>query len=404
MRKLKTEIYFPGRAAGLWFRLAGFSLLLVALIFLHGCGSDNNSGEIVLEKAVKAAKAEVRLHQVPDLFFFPGRVKSKVSIMLAAKMPGYVSSLPHEIGDFVKKGELLISLDDRDIRAEIAALEESLRAVTQQQAGMNARLTYADVTFSRIKKLHDEGSATQDELDRVSSERAALAGQASALKARSRQVKARLKEAANQLRYVEIRAPSDGWLTDRNVDSGAFVMPGVPLLRFEGSGDGAWFAAQVDEFLMSKVKTGMPVSIFIPAEHRMIESEISQVATRSNPASHTFSILADISLSHLNSGLFGRIFIRTGVVSALLAPCSAIVDRGGLTGVYVVDAQGRLHWRVIKRGKRWIKTGGSYIPEPDGKAGKKAERRFIQVITGLSPGENIVISNLDRVREGCRLD
>lgn len=404
MKKQKIEICLSCLAGKCRLRLVCLAILMMALIFQQGCGSDNRSGEIALEKAVRAERADARIHALPELFFFPGRVKSKVSIMLAAKMPGYVSSLPFEIGDFVKKGELLISLDDRDIRSEIAALKESSSAMLQQQTALKARFAYAEATFNRIKKLHNEGSATQDEFDRISSEKAALAGQVSAMEARIRQVRARLKEAENQLRYVAIRAPVDGWLIDRNVDQGAFVMPGVPLLQFESSGDGTWFAAQVDETLISKVKPGMPVSVFISAENRMIDTVISQAAPRSNPASHTFSILADISLNNISSGLFGRIFIRTGTSPALLVPCSAVVDRGGIKGLYVVDHEDRLHWRVIKAGNRWIKKENTYALAPDKTPDKGAGRCFTQVITGLSPGESVVTSNLDSVSEGCRLE
>jgi len=404
VKEFNMEIRYSGSCSRPAGRAIFYGFMWLLLLFmLHGCGSDNEGDEIGLEKSVQAEVVRVENHQVPDIHFFPGVVRSKVSITLAAKMPGYVRDIPHEIGDFVRKGELLAGLDSTDIRSGIAALEHSFRAVSRQQDALRARLRYVEKTWKRIHKLHDEGSATQDELDRITSERSALSGQVAALDAQARQVRARLREARNQLQYVTIKAPADGTLIKKMVDRGAFVMPGVPLVQFESSGDGAWFAASVDESLISRVRAGMPVTIYMPSVQQVVDASITQVAPDSTPATHTFSILCDISSTGLASGLYGRIYIPTGQRQKLLAPCRALVDRGGLVGVYVADGGGKVHWRVIKTGDRWQKASSGFSPMPLNGAGLM-DACFAEVLTGLSPGEEIVVSNLDRVHEGFRLE
>jgi len=283
VKEPKIEICFPGNCRAT-VRRAAFCVFvcLMALLMLQACGPEHDADEIGLEKRVRADVVRVKNHQVPFLQFFPGKVKSKVSIVLAAKMPGYVRDMPHEIGDFVKKGELLAGLDDADIRAGIIALEQSFRAVCRQRDALRARQRYVEATYSRIRTLHREGSATQDEFDRITSEKSALSGQVAALEARSRQVGARLKEARHQLEYVVIRAPSDGRLTRKMVDTGAFVMPGVPLVQFESAGEGAWFAAAVDESLISVISAGTPVTIFVPSVQRSVDARITQAAPDSS--------------------------------------------------------------------------------------------------------------------------
>ncbi len=402
--KLKYKIDVSCYILGLGPRAAFWGFIgLAVLVMLYGCGSENQDDKISIEKSVQAETVRVDKGRLPDLHYFPGRVMSKVSITLAAKMPGYVRDIPHEIGDFVTKDGLLVGLDDTDIKAGIAALEQSFRAASRQRQALGARLRYVETTWNRVRKLHDEGSATQDEFDRITSEKAALAGQVAALDAQVRQVKARLNEARNQLQYVIIRAPSDGRLTRKMVDRGAFVMPGMPLVQFESSGEGAWFAADVDESLISKVKTGMPVTIYLPSVRRMIDAGVTQAAPDSSPASHTFSILCDISSFGLPSGLYGRVYIPAGHRQKLLAPCRALVDRGGIVGVYVVDSERQVHWRVIKTGNKWVKNSSGYGPAPWDCTVSAADC-FIEVLTGLVPGEELVVSNLDRVREGFRLE
>ncbi len=380
------------------------SVVPVLLFVLCGCSNEHGGDEIGLERSVKADVAVVTRQRVPDQQFFPGRVKSKVSIVLGARMPGYVRDIPHEIGDFVKKGQLLVGLDDTDIRSGIAALEQSYKAVSRQQSSLRARFQYVSATYRRIKILHDKGSATQDEFDRVTSEKSALESQIAALDAQARQVKAQLDKVRNQLHYVSIKAPADGRLARKMVDRGAFVMPGMPLVQFDCSGDGAWFAADVDESLISKVSPGMKVSIFVPSVMRTVKATITQTAPESDPVSHTFSILCDISSSGLNSGLYGRVCITTNYAEKLLVPCSALVDRGGITGVYVVDAKRKVHWRVIKLGHVWEKTPYGYTPLLFNPLHDHIGHCFAEILTGMSTGEQVVVSDLNRVQEGCRLE
>ncbi len=391
-----------GRMSGL--AVVVFFLLLIVMLLVQACSSEKDGNEVGISRKVNARAVEVKMHELPDLHFFPGRAQSKVSIMLAAKMPGYVKELPHEIGDFVRKGELLVRLDDTEIRSRIAGLKDAAGAVARQRAGAAARLEYAGKTYKRIKELFDKGSATKDEFDRISSERAALASQVAALDARLQQVRAELRAAENQLEYVVITAPADGWLTKRMIDRGAFVMPGVPLIQFESSGDGLWFAADVDETFMSDVSMAMPVTIFFPSVNRSIKAEISRISPASNPGTHTFSILCDISSYKLNTGLYGRIYISTGKKQALLVPCSAIVDRNGICGVFVADSEKQLHWRVLKTGMRWKKGNGGFVPAPEDMDSAASGALMAEVFTGLAAGEQVVVSNVNRLSQGAYLE
>ncbi len=385
-----------------------FVAFFCACLLVQACSHEEDGAEVGLKRSVSAETVVVQEHEIPELRFFPGTVKSKVSIMLAAKMPGYVKTLPHDIGDFVKKGELLVRLDDAEVRARIGALKQASAALSKERAGVQARFEYVKATYNRIKNLHSQGSATQDELDRITSQKDAVTSQMAAINARIRQIGSELKAAENQLDYVVIEAPSDGWITKRMVDKGAFVMPGVPLIQFESSGDGLWFAADVDESLASALNPANKVTILVPAAGRTITAQITRVSRAANPRSHTFSILCDISSSGLNAGLYGRIFIPIGKKKAVLVPCSAILDRGGIEGVFVVDDENRLHWRVIKTGMKWQKSGdGLGLCPPDSVSSPSSshdERCMQEVFTGIEAGERVVSSNLSQVKQGSYVE
>ena len=107
----------------------------------------------------------------------------------------------------------------------------------------------------------------------------------------------------------------------------------------------------------------------------------------------------------LKSGLFGRLFVSLGTRPAIILPESVIVNRGGISGVYTVDESRVVHWRLIKTGKRSRKIGKAYLPvvQDIGTVGN-ARQRFVTVVSGLSPGEVVVSSNLSGMREGSRLE
>ncbi len=384
-------------------RHAVLATAIISLFLVCGCGSEQPGNEIALEKSVKAAAVAVEEHTLPELRFFPGYVKSKASIRLSAKMPGYVIDMPHEIGDFVRGGMLLARLDDKDIRARIASLRQSLSSVAKEREAVGAQLQYARASFMRVRKLLDENSATQDQYDRASARRDALTSRMAALAAREREVKAAISEAVNQLRYVEIKAPSDGYVTGRFVDSGTLVMPGMPIIEFESSEHGAWFAADIDESLVEHVKVGTPVFIRFPSLRRTVTATVAQVSNSSDPGSHSFSILCDLKDSGINSGVYGRIQISAGTCRRVLVPCSALVDRGGLKGLFVVGQDSRLHWRVVKAGRTWKRSKGGFVPATLD-AGTREDDLSAEVLSGLVQGERVVVSNLDQVREGLRLE
>ena len=86
-----------------------------------------------------------------------------------------------------------------------------------------------------------------------------------------------------------------------------------------------------------------------------------------------------------------------------------IIQRGGITGVYVADDSNTVHWRIIRTGKRWLETGDGLLPvlkDTEGAAGgeQKAPAYLVEILSGLLPGERVISSNLLMVKEGDRVE
>ncbi len=395
--------HFHNNRTGLGF-LSWFVLLLGILLF-YGCSSDKGKEELSVRHSFKADTLLVKSLELPSIRAFPGRVRSKVQVTLAAKMPGYVKDVPVQIGDEVKKGQLLVLVDDTDVKARINALYEQKSAAIAQLNGIEAKYEYAKINFDRFSRLFKEESATKDELDRARTQYLALKNQTGAIKAKIKAIDAQIKEARNQLSYLRIKAPIDGWISDRNVDPGTYVNPGIPLIRLDGKGAGFWFEAQVDDVLIDNVHPGESVTVVIPATDTILEAKVVHVQRSSQPSTHTFTLLSDVDSVGLKSGLFGRLFITIGKVTSIVLPESVIVRRAGINGVYVVDDNKTIHWRIVRLGRKWVKTESGFLPVLQDVAVTQGEgQRYVTVLSGLSQGEKIISSNLYQAKEGARLE
>ena len=381
-------------------------LLILALVFavsLAACKEEAKAPDKAHRslKKIKAQTTLVKAAELPLLYSFPGTTTAKASVKIGAKIPGYVKEVFVDEGDAVLMGQTLIKIDETDIVAKIKALEASRQAVLRKKRAVQSRLAYAEANYERIKRLFDMESATQEELDRATAEVEALKAQVKAVEAEAAAVSAQIREVKNQLNYVRITSPTNGWVVGRFADPGTLANPGMPLLMIDSKDAGTWFEAMVDEGLMTKIKEGQPVHVEIPAAHFAGSVPIARLIPQVDPASHSFKIKVDLASQAFKSGLFGTVKIDVGSKKALLIPVQAVVERGGIKGVFTVDADKIIHWRVIKGGDLWKQMGNTFVPAVPGKI---EEGLYLEVLAGLSEGDTVVTSNLTKVQEGASLE
>ncbi len=382
--------------------------LLLLLPVFNGCkGKRETTGEVAPAKVVKVDTARIIAEDLPVMRMFSGGTVAKESVALAPKMPGYVKAVRVEEGQAVLKGQILLVVDDTDIKARIKALESAVEAAKSQKAAMESQYSYAESNYRRFSKLFKEEAATKEEFDRAESRYRSIKAQVMALDADIKRVQAQLAEAKNQLSYAEIASPVNGWVTKRLVDPGTYVNPGVTVIELDSRDAGIWFKAGLDEALLGSLKKGQMVTLSIPSVGIEGQYPVAQVVEKVDPVTRTFVILIDLPERRVRGGLFGRVFVRTGLRHAILLPAKALINRGGLEGVFVVGHDSILRWRVIKTGRSWVHTANGwhiYAPTAGAKATGHRGDVFIEALSGLSSGEVVVTSDLEAVSEGNRLE
>jgi RND family efflux transporter MFP subunit len=355
-------------------------LLIMALI-LPGCGEKISPGTATVKRPVVTGVVleTVALGPVSSYYETSGTVRARATSLIASRVMGTVTAVKVKEGEPVRSGQILALLDDRDAAQRQAAAQAAVQEARQALEAAGADRDLARVTFDRYKNLYQEKVITRQEMDEIESRRrkADLAyEQAGAGAARAG---ARLEEARISLGFTRIQAGDSGVITEKKIDAGSLALPGTPLLTLEDT-SAFRLEASVDERLRGRVRVGTPVEITIDPARPPVKGEIGEVVPAVDPATRSFLIKINLKDPTLKSGLFGRVLIPSGVREALLVPRRALVEKGQLLGVYVVDPGNIMTYRLIKAGRPY---------------GEKVE-----VLTGLRSGEKIVVQGLDRAVDG----
>lgn len=316
-------------------------LVIIQVVFVPSC-SRGPSTAPARPAAPVAVRTAVVGGEGASWIEVPGTVEAARGADLASRVSAVVESVHADEGTYVRAGDLLVRLGGRDLQAHLDAAEAALQTSTAKR--------------DRIRALLAKDAATQQEKEAADAEWSAAAAERDAAKA--------------QMEYVEIRAPFDGWVTSKSTRAGDLAVPGQALLSIQGTGL-LRVAATVTQSQADRLKPGLSIDVVLD-EAVTVPARLSVLSRAGEPSSLRFLVKADLPAdSGARVGSFARLRLPRGdEESAPLVPRSATVERGALTGVYVVeDGRARL---------RWISPG-----EPAGGS--------VLVRSGLSIGEEIVL-------------
>ena len=201
--------------------------------------------------------------------------------------------------------------------------------------------------------------------------------------ARIDQAKADIATAQVHVGYARITSPINGVVTARQTEIGSTATPGAPLLTVEDNSRYRLEAA-VEESLVGRIRLKDKARVRVDALGQGdLEGVVAEIVPAADPASRSYTVKKDLPAQQaLRSGLYGVARFITGRKQSITIPQKAVAQRGQLTAVYVVDEKGVAHLRLIK-------TGKSY-----------GDR--VEVLSGLSEGERIVVDGVANVSDGSR--
>jgi len=335
---------------------------------------------------------------VPDEIEAPGSVSSATTAEIAARAMGTVQAVLVREGDTVRRGQLLVQIDDREFSARSSAAQSALgeaaaarEEVSRAVAAAQAQADVAKKTYDRFTFLRDQKSVSPQEFDEVEGRHRATAAALQQAQARQQQVEAMNQRAQSEARaastvagYTRVTAPFDGVVVRRSVDPGAMAMPGQPLLVVEETSRYR-LEVTVDAVSGVALRRGAKARVALDAlPDRTLEGTVSELEAGADPSSHTLAVKVDLPRdSAIRSGLFGRAWFARGERQTLVVPRGHLVERGQLAGVYVVDGQGIARLRMVTLGH----------PVAGG----------VEILSGLSGGERIVAEPGARELDGKKV-
>lgn len=228
-------------------------------------------------------------------------------IRVSPKVTGIIEKLYVDDNEHVKKGKLLLTIDDRDYKVKYeqakAAYEMALYKQKSAVVDKNAAQTdlkVAQQDFDRYKNLYDKGAVSQQEYDRAKSKydlakaNLATAQQAVFSKEKNKVADAELKrleaamnQAKLELSYTKIFASEDGKITNRSAEEGAFINAGAPL--FSIVPDKRWVVANFKETQLNKIRVGQKVKIKIDAyPHLKLEGKVDSIQSSTGAKASMF--------------------------------------------------------------------------------------------------------------------
>ncbi len=302
-----------------------------------------------------------------------GAIQPEKKADLRAEISSVVLQVQKENGEKVKKGDLLVRLDDTSIRDSLNSAQESERAASQA-------LDQAQRQYERLKTLRSSGMASAQQLEDAEVKRNNSQSDLSA--ARTRTVQAR-----QQLQRTEIRAPFDGIVSERKVSNGDTAQIGKELIKVIDPSS-MRFEGLVSADTVSQVKVGQAVSFRINGyPDRIFNGVVKRINPEANPVTRQVEVLVSFTDSRLPlvSGLYAEGQIEAGSTATLMVPDIAITRNGDKTSV----------WKVKD----------NVIHKVDVALGQRDQRRGDYVVNkGVAEGDVLLRSPGITLKDGQKVD
>ncbi len=345
------------------------TVALALTLALSGCGEKDKQQQTATPAAsVTAHIAVVQKTVLPVISTAPGSVIAEQQAQIASRLMGFIREINVQEGQSVVAGQRLFTVDPSDIQGQVSQARAGL---AQAEAG----LADAKNDYQRFATLYKEEAIPKQQWDKIRLQYQVAQQQAAA-------ARAGLGSAAAQMRYATLTAPFAGIITQKLANVGDLAAPGKPVLMLENQSR-LQVQTSVSSAVFNHLKLGDSVSLQAGSS-TAITGKIARLVPAADPATRTYLVKIDLPQgTQLKSGMYVLVAFPTGQREGVRVPQSAVLDRAGITGVFVVDNQGIAHYRMVRVGD-----------SSDGQ---------VEIQAGLTPGERVVTSATAQLQSGDKI-
>ena len=354
------------------------ALVLIILWMSYGFQSRVAPGESQYERPTVGNRqlVSVRPLQTTETVSAVGTVEPRRKTEIASRLLTTIQEITVNAGDQVSAGQPLVTLDDREIQAQLREAEAAV-------AGVTADLAVREKDYRRYKQMFAESAVTKEDFDRVE-------GVFQVTEAQLARAQQQVERIQIMLTYAAIQSNEAGIVSDRFADPGDLAAPGKPLLAIHDPTE-LELHASVRESLAAHLNLGQKLRVQVDAAHIDTEGTVREIVPRSEAASR--SVLVKVTLpkqplpkdveDQLYIGMFGRLQIPVGQLDRVVIAASAVQQLGQLDVVDVVADNDRLQRRYVRLG---LRIGDD-----------------VEILSGLRVGEQVAVP-ADHVHQDSSAD
>jgi len=349
-------------------------ILLAFVAFLTvSCGTIEQQ-EITELPSVPVKVVQVSASEAASYIAASGKVEAGQNANLSTRVMGNVTQVHVKVGDKVTKGQTLINISNADLTAQKAQVEAY---IVQAESG----LKNAEKDFQRFKSLFEKESASQKELDDMTTRFEVAKANVEAAQQMRKGVEA-------QFAYTNVKAPFSGVVVNSFIKEGMMANPGMPLISLEDAKN-YQVVASISESDISGITEDTKAVIYVKSIEKEFEGKIIELSPSAQNTGGQYLVKIAISETEkaLRSGMFVNVKFQIkpsekGAVQITI-PTSALIKKGQLTGVYVVTDD-----QVVIL--RWLRLGRTYNDK-------------VEVISGLAENERFILSQEGHLYNGAKV-
>jgi len=373
-----------------------FAVFSFALLSCASCGANSNSATKEAQAAPTQPTVEVVKVVSKKLSIttrLPGELQAYESVAVFPKVTAYVDSIGVDRGTRVRSGQGMARLVAPELAAQRSEAQSKLQAAEAQRAEAEAKLASDQSTFDRLKNASaTPGVVAGNDLEVAQRAVDADRAKVEAMRGSAEAAKSGLKSISEIEGYLEVRAPFDGVVTERNVHPGSLVGPAtsaaasaLPMVRVEKISK-LRLVIPVPERYSAGMSAGTKVEFSVPAfPNRTFSGTVARIAHSVDVKTRTMPVELDVENAdgRLSSGMFPEVLwpVRRSEAT-LFVPASAVVRTTEATFVIRIR-DGNTEWVNVQTG------------ELDGKS--------IEVFGGVREGDEVAVRGTDELRAGSHV-
>lgn len=400
------------------------ALLTLVLLLAMACGGSkanvrNDQANPAQPAAVDVTTATAIVRELPQYFEANGSLTGDEQTDVAPSMSGKVVAIGVDMGSYVKRGQMIVRLDDVDaklrvqqMQAQVDQMKASLRQAEEkvgvrpgqsfdlnkipEVANAKVALDLAEKNLHRSEKLIESGDVSRSMYDQQKAQRDQLREQYESALSLARQnyaavmtaranvanAESQLNLARRNLSYALVFSPIDGFVSERNADLGEYVSPTTKVATIVRINP-LRLRIDIPEQAIPAISVGQSVSVTTSSwPDKNFSGRIARVSPNVTPASRTLTVEAEVENSSgaLKPGQFATVrILQSRAQPAVLVPARAVRTESGVNRVFVIK-DGHAQERVVQLGQ--------------------TEGDLVQIKNGIAGDEQVATSNIEQLADG----